>query len=86
MKSLNEILELLQDWLEDDSIDASFIRYINFAVDQAESFVDWLGLYGEKTVTVGSDGMTKNPESNTEDGYLTVKVGSTSYQVPMYAA
>ena len=61
MKSLNEILELLQDWLEDDSIDASFIRYMNFAIDQAESFVDWLGLYGEKTVTVGSDGVLTLP-------------------------
>jgi len=41
---------------------------------------------GDGGVTVGSDGMTKNPESNTEDGYITVKVGSTSYQVPIYAA
>lgn len=41
---------------------------------------------GAAGVTVSSDGMTKNPENDTEDGYLTVLCGGTSYQVPMYAA
>lgn len=37
--------------------------------------------------TVSSDGMTKNPESDTEDGYLTVNIeGGASYQIPAYAA
>ena len=41
---------------------------------------------GDGGITVSSDGMTANPETDTEDGYITVQVGSTSYQVPIYAA
>jgi len=41
---------------------------------------------GDGGITVSSDGMTANPETDTEDGYITVQVGSTSYQIPIYAA
>lgn len=40
---------------------------------------------GDGGVTVSGDGMTKDPESATEDGYITIKVGTTSYQIPIYA-
>ena len=36
--------------------------------------------------TVSSDGMTANPETDTEDGYITIVVNGTSYQIPIYAA
>ena len=41
---------------------------------------------GDGGITVSADGMTADPETAAEAGYITVKVGSTSYQVPMYAA
>ena len=41
---------------------------------------------GDMGITVSADGMTKNPESDTEDGYITIKAGGTTYQVPIYAA
>ncbi len=42
---------------------------------------------GDAGLTVGNDGMTADPESGTEDAYLTVKIeGGTSYQIPLYAA
>ncbi len=42
---------------------------------------------GNGGFTVSSDGMTKNPESDTEDAYLTITVeGGASYQIPAYTA
>mgnify|MGYP003110803835 CR=1 FL=1 len=41
---------------------------------------------GDAGITVAADGMTKNPESQTEDGYITIEVGTTQYQIPIYAA
>lgn len=41
---------------------------------------------GDGGITVSADGMTANPETAQEAGYITFKVGATSYQVPMYAA
>ncbi len=35
---------------------------------------------------VSSDGMNKNPSTQTEAGYLLVRVGSTDYQMPIYAS
>jgi hypothetical protein len=40
------------------------------------------GTGGDET----SDGMTANPETDTEDGFLTIVVNGTSYQIPIYAA
>ena len=37
-------------------------------------------------LVVGSDVMTANPEGDTEDGYLKIRVGGTSYQIAIYAA
>lgn len=37
-------------------------------------------------VSVTSDSMTANPETGTEDGYLTITIGGTNYQIPIYAA
>lgn len=39
---------------------------------------------GDGGLTIGA--MSKNPESQAEDGYLTVLVGATPYQVPIYLA
>ena len=41
---------------------------------------------GEVTVTGGETGaMTKSPETVAEDGFVTIWVGDTEYQVPFYA-
>lgn len=40
---------------------------------------------GQGGLTVSADGMFKDPENDAEAGYITVLVGSTSYQVPIYA-
>lgn len=37
-------------------------------------------------VSVTSDDMNKNPEADTEDGYITVNVNGTEYQIPIYQA
>lgn len=37
-------------------------------------------------VTVSADGMTASPESAAEAGYITIDVGGTGYQIPIYAA
>lgn len=37
-------------------------------------------------VSVTSDSMTANPETGTEDGYLTITIDGTDYQIPIYAA
>ena len=39
---------------------------------------------GEGAV-VGSDGMSGDPQTDTEDGYLEITVGGTAYQIPFYA-
>jgi hypothetical protein len=41
---------------------------------------------GSGGATLGSNAMTKSPNSDTEDGYLTIVVAGTSYQVPFYTA
>jgi len=41
---------------------------------------------GAGGLVVSADGMTANPEGDTEAGYLQVRVGSTDYQIPIYAA
>ena len=40
---------------------------------------------GAGGVTVSSDGMFKDPETNTEAGYIVIRVGTTDYEVPFYA-
>lgn len=40
---------------------------------------------GDGGVTVGLDGMDKNPQSDNEAGYVTIKAGAASYQMPFYA-
>jgi len=41
---------------------------------------------GAAGVTVSSDGMTADPEGSTEDGYITIDIAGTSYQIPIYVA
>ena len=41
---------------------------------------------GAGGVVVSSDGMYRDPESHTEAGYITIRVGSTDYEVPFYAS
>jgi len=60
-------------------------------VDTAGGNVAWTGLVratasGDGGITVSADGMFKDPETDTEAGYIIVQVGSTTYQVPMYAS
>lgn len=37
-------------------------------------------------VSVGDDGMNKNPEGDVESGFIKVRIGSTAYEVPIYVA
>lgn len=37
-------------------------------------------------VSVTNDSMTANPETATEDGYITIRIDGTDYQVPIYSA
>lgn len=41
---------------------------------------------GAGGLVVGADGMFKDPEDDAEAGYLKVRVGSTDYQIPVYAS
>ena len=41
---------------------------------------------GDGGVTVAADGMTADPEGAAEAGYITILVGATGYQIPIYAA
>lgn len=41
---------------------------------------------GAGGLIVSADGMTANPESDQEAGYLVVRVDTTDYQIPIYAA
>lgn len=45
-----------------------------------------LKLTGSDLVDETADGMTADPESASEDGFLTVEVGTKIYQIPMYSA
>ena len=40
---------------------------------------------GNGGVTVSSDGMVKDPETHAEAGYITLKVGTATFQIPFYA-
>lgn len=44
-----------------------------------------VGASGDAGVTVSADGMVKDPTNDAEAGYLTMVVGSTSYQIPFWA-
>ena len=40
-----------------------------------------------QTATVSADGMHKNPENDTEAGFLTIEIADgTTYQIPFYAS
>lgn len=52
--------------------------------------VEWTGLLkaeasGAGGVIVSADGMVKDPETNAEAGYISIYVGSTRYEIPIYA-
>ena len=55
-------------------------------LDTTSALTNVLKLATGKGCAIGSDNMTKNPNSDTEDGYIVVDVGGTSYQMPVYAA
>lgn len=52
----------------------------NSRFNQATDTIDWTS--GRKSTT--SDAMTANPESDTEDGYIEIRLDGTLYQVPVY--
>ena len=41
---------------------------------------------GDGGLTVSADGMTADPETATEAGYVSVDIAGTGYQIPIYAA
>ena len=61
MTSLKEIRYLLRDWIEDDSIDDVFANFINEAIKECETIVDFSELYAEASVTVPTTGIFTEP-------------------------
>jgi hypothetical protein len=61
MTSLKEIRYLLRDWIEDDSIDDVFANFINEAIKECETIVDFSELYAEALVTVPDSGIFTEP-------------------------
>jgi hypothetical protein len=61
MTSLKEIRYLLRDWIEDDSIDDVFANFINEAIKECETIVDFSELYAESAVTVPDSGIFTEP-------------------------
>jgi len=58
--------------------------------DAAGGNTAWTGFLrvaatGAAGVVVSSDGMVKDPEGDTEAGYISIYVGSTRYEIPFYA-
>lgn len=54
-----------------------------------EMSVGKLWINGEGNInamTVSADGMTADPETATEAGYITITINGTDYQIPIYAA
>ena len=41
---------------------------------------------GDGGMTVSANGMTADPETDAEAGYVTIDIGGTGYQIPIYAA
>jgi len=41
---------------------------------------------GTDFVDETADGMTADPEADTEDGFLKIRIGTTNYQIPIYGA
>jgi len=67
----------------DSGLVGFLINGIEFAVDDNEvQFRDslWKNPKADET----GDGMTADPESNTEDGYVEVVISGTTYQIPIY--
>lgn len=63
----------------------SAVHSVIYSADAADFLVK-AAASGDAGVTVSSDGMTLDPETATESGYITVDVAGTSYQVPIYSA
>ena len=61
MVSVESILENCRAWIEDISIDSSFITFLNLAIRKVEKRVDWVGLTDRRTVSIGSDGLLTQP-------------------------
>jgi len=61
MTSLKEIRYLLRDWIEDDSIDDVFANFINLAITECETTVNFSELYGAFNVTVPDTGIFTEP-------------------------
>lgn len=79
MTRLSKIIELLQKWDEDVSVDEAFTAFINFAVEDAEGRIDWAELKKKTTVTPDSDGVLLIPAlcRKITGIYTTVATGST---------
>lgn len=56
---------------------------ISFQYDSANAK---LKVAGPDFVDETADGMTANPEADTEDGFLTIEIGTNVYQIPIYSA
>jgi len=56
---------------------------ITFEYDSANAK---LKVGGADFVDETADGMTANPEADTEDGFLTIEIGTNVYQIPIYLA
>ena len=61
MKPRKELNTILSNWVEDESIDEIFASYLDFAVEECETIVNFSELYAEKTVVVPATGILTEP-------------------------
>ncbi len=61
MTSLKKLRTLLQDWIEDESIDDVFQNYLNYAVEECETIVNFAELRATEDIVVGSTGIFTEP-------------------------
>lgn len=61
MTTLKGLRSILRDWIEDETIDDVFQNYINYAVAECESIVNFVELRNQKTITVPSTGIFTEP-------------------------
>jgi hypothetical protein len=64
-----------------------FVNFIEAAGDnKAWTGFVYANVNGAGGFVVANDGMTDSPQTNAEAGYVTIKVGSGTYQMPFYNA
>ena len=88
---LNWVLNTSSTAIREASGDSNFFAF-NYFNGNVNNYVDasgadtWNILNYPNNGSTTADSMTADPESATEDGYLTFDIGGTTYQTPLYLA